>query len=154
MSVLPTTTGRCCSRQPVNSTARADFDRALTIAPEYRLAFVGRGLLRLEQRDARGALSDCSRAIELDATEIDAYLCRARAAIALRDYRTAIADLDVVIARDPDNADAYRERGRAHQALRDVAEARADYQRAAELYRTQGRTEDLAEVEKLLAALR
>jgi tetratricopeptide (TPR) repeat protein len=134
--------------------ARADFDRALTIAPEYRLAFVGRGLLRLEQRDARGALSDCSRAIELDATEIDAYLCRARAAIALKDYRTAIADLDVVIARDPDNADAYRERGRAHQALRDVTEARADYQRAAELYRVQGRTEDLAEVEKLLAALR
>ncbi len=134
--------------------ARTDFDRALTIAPEYRLAFVGRGLLRLEQRDARGALSDCSRAIELDATAIDAYLCRARAAIALRDYRTAIADLDVVIARDPDNADAYRERGRAYQVLRDVAEARADYQRAAELYRTQGRTEDLAEVEKLLAALR
>jgi len=134
--------------------ARADFDRALTIAPEYRLAFVGRGLLRLEQRDARGALSDCSRAIELDATEIDAYLCRARAAIALKDYRTAIADLDVVIARDPDNADAYRERGRAHQALRDVTEARSDYQRAAELYRVQGRTQDLAEVEKLLAALR
>ncbi|PMP73153.1 MAG: hypothetical protein C0183_23275, partial [Roseiflexus castenholzii] len=132
----------------------ADFDRALTIAPEYRLAYVGRGVLRLEQGDARGALRDCTRAIELDATEIDAYFCRARAAIALRDYRAAVADLDTVIARDPDSADAYRERGRAHQALRDTDEARADYQRAIELYRLQGRDKDLAEVEKLLAALK
>lgn len=107
-------------------------------------------MLRLEQGDARGTLRDCSRAIELDATEIDAYLCRARAAIALRDYRAAVADLDTVIARDPDSADAYRERGRAHQALRDTAEARADYQRAADLYRIQGRDKDLADAKSCL----
>ncbi|HKJ85735.1 MAG TPA: tetratricopeptide repeat protein, partial [Spirochaetia bacterium] len=61
--------------------------------------------------DPDRALSDYSRAIELDPEFALAYFARARIYRGAGDPRAAVRDYDAAIARDPGLVQAYRERG-------------------------------------------
>lgn len=91
---------------------------------------------RFNAGDYRGALDDCSKAIELDPESSIAYYNRASAKFALAYYNGAVADYTRAIALNPQLVIAYYNRGNAKYELGDHEGAIADYYRAIKLSRT------------------
>ncbi len=56
--------------------AIVDFDKAIELSPQYRLAYISRGIAKGEIKDKDGALYDFHRAIELPPKNGDAYFSR------------------------------------------------------------------------------
>ncbi|MBL0321406.1 MAG: tetratricopeptide repeat protein [Ignavibacteria bacterium] len=78
-----------------------------------------RGDTKRVNSDYRGAIADCSKAIELDPTLAAAYYTRGDAKRMLQDYRGAMGDLNKAIELDPTFAMAYFTRGDAKRVLED-----------------------------------
>jgi tetratricopeptide (TPR) repeat protein len=122
--------------------ALADYEEALKLAPSAsawrNVADAHLGLGRVEEAEA-----GYTRAIELDADYLEAYLGRARARTASNRYPEAIADLDHVLEVDPDHPAALAQRaliralmgtdalpkGDREEGRRQYALALADYDR-------------------------
>jgi tetratricopeptide (TPR) repeat protein len=87
------------------------------------------GLGRLGTGDARGALADLDRAVELAPEAAPAYNTRGTAREALHDLVGARADFDRAIALAPAWPDPYNNRGNVRLAGGDAAGAVGDYDR-------------------------
>ena len=83
--------------------------------------------------DNEGAVSDWTKAIEMNSKMASAYLNRGVALLKIGKVDEAAADLDRAIALDAKDAKAYGHRGFAWMLLNDFARALADFNEAAKL---------------------
>ena len=83
--------------------ARADFERALQLRPNYPEALVGRGEILTQRNKWREAVWDYDRALRLKPDFADAYADRAIAFDTLHQFDRAIADLDRALALRPND---------------------------------------------------
>ncbi len=113
----------------------ADCEKVIELVPGFAPAFINRGADRLTRGDARGALVDLDRAIELDPDHPIGRLCHAQALLGGErgsepaTLRMALADLDHAIVKAPSYADAYRVRAIVRRGLGDAAGAAQDEER-------------------------
>ena len=91
------------------------------------------GYDKAENGDYYGAISDFTKAIELDPNYAIAYHNRGWSKNKLKDYNGAIADYNKSIELDPNYTNAYVNRGLAKRKLEDNYGAIADYNKAIEL---------------------
>ena len=88
---------------------------------------------RETQGDRERAISDYTKAIELDPNNASAYYNRGLAYYKKGDFYPAIADFTKAIARNPDHAKAYYSRGLAYSKKGDRVRASADRAQAKQL---------------------
>lgn len=79
------------------------------------------------------AISDYTKAIELNSKEASIYFSRAMAFYNKQNFNRAIADFDKAIELDADESMAYYNRGNALEKIGNFEKALADYQKAVEL---------------------
>ena len=91
------------------------------------------GVQKDELKDYYGAISDYTKAIELDPNYADAYSNRGSSKTDLKDYYGAIADYTKAIELNPNYAAAYYNRGYSKRELKDYYGAIAGYTKAIEL---------------------
>ena len=84
-------------------------------------------------KDYYGAISDYTKAIELNPNFTKAYKYRGHSKNDLKDYYGAISDYTKTIELDPNFADAYRNIGIAKEQLGDLKGACKGFKKAAEL---------------------
>jgi tetratricopeptide (TPR) repeat protein len=96
-------------------------------------AYLNRCIARYDKRAWDEALSDCSKAIEIDPKVAQAFTKRGFVRQAKGDNDKAIADYDEAIRLDPKDAVAFVNRGIAWRAKGDNDRAIADYDEAIRL---------------------
>ncbi len=121
-----------------------DYVEAIKLDPNNVKAYINRGIA-YSTRDNPGeqeiAIADYDKAIALNERNADAYISRGIAYSAQREHQKAIKDYNRAIKINRDNADAYYalgftlslQQGRKQKAIQ-------AYQKAAELYQKQGKT--------------
>jgi tetratricopeptide (TPR) repeat protein len=148
------TRGLAHKRKGQLDQAISDYNKAIEINPRHAEAYVNRGVAyymkgehdyftRLKKLQlARSAvadsnynqaISDCTKAIEIDPRIAEAYYSRGRAWAMKDDYDEAISDYNKAIEIDPRIAEAYYSRGRAWAMKDDYDEAISDYNKAIEI---------------------
>ena len=75
------------------------------------MAYNQRAKNRVKLDDYKGAISDFTKAIEIDPKFVRAYVNRGEARIDVHDLQGAILDFNQAIVIDPEMADAYYSRG-------------------------------------------
>jgi tetratricopeptide (TPR) repeat protein len=101
--------------------------------PEAPIAWNNRGIYRKDTGDLAGAISDYSRALELDPRYSLAYTNRAVARQRLGDLEGALQDLDRSIELEANDSAAHVNRGVVRIRLGQPDRALADFTRAIEL---------------------
>tara|TARA_B100000579_G_scaffold108692_1_gene86624 strand:- start:225 stop:941 length:717 start_codon:yes stop_codon:yes gene_type:complete len=96
------------------------------------LFYFRRGIEKFNARDFSEAISDYSRAIEINPTIGDIYYNRAIAKYHLKDYSGAISDYSKAIEINPIDALSYEHRGNAKVKLKNYSGAISDYSMAIE----------------------
>lgn len=116
--------------------------------------FFNSALTKSEAGDIPGAIADYTAAIAINPNYAKAYnkrgIIRGRY---LKDYPAAKADFDRAIEINPKYADAYYNRAKVRYLLQDKPGAIADYQKAADFYQKDGKTEDYQDAMKHLHRL-
>jgi tetratricopeptide (TPR) repeat protein len=126
--------GRHFGGEPVRTAG--DYDRgSYGVVPlaNYALAYFKRGNARKEMGDLSGALSDYTKALDLDPNLPQVFNNRGNTLKAMGDYEAAIKDYDRAIEINPRFAFAYNNRGAARFLTGDLDRAVADYDRAIKL---------------------
>jgi len=118
--------------------ARADYDRAIALAPRDPDGWFGRGVLRLESGAPEAAADDFNRALALGADPAAARFNLGLAHLRAGAPRRAEAAFTAVIAGEGDDPGAYLNRARA-RAAGALPGARADFDRAIALAPDWGR---------------
>jgi tetratricopeptide (TPR) repeat protein len=108
------------------SDATADYDRVITLDPDYAIAYYNRALAYRAKGDFDRVIADCNEAIALYPNYADAYLNRGYAYQVKGDLDRAIADYDRVIALYPKYAVAYYTRSLVYRTKGDLDRAIAD----------------------------
>ncbi len=120
--------------------AMADYDRAITLAPDFAGAYSDRGQIWTAKNELDHALADLDRAIGLNPMLAPAYVARSH--VWYRKYLfdhipahldSSFADLDRAVELDPKNAEVVAIRGRMREISKDHVRAIADYRKAVEL---------------------
>ena len=113
--------------------AKADYNKAIEINPEYGNAYNNRGNIRAEQADYKGAIKDYNKAIELNSQFVEAYCNRGIAKENLGDHSEALEDFDRAIELNSEYIDGYLRRGMLRQDSGDYAGAIRDFDRVIEI---------------------
>jgi tetratricopeptide (TPR) repeat protein len=115
--------------------AMADFrqGKQLLDSPQTAIEYAMRGMAQLQLADPRAAMSDYTKAIELNPRLVLAYNNRGNLKQQFNDWEGAIADYTSVLAINPRSATAYNNRAVVYNDLGRSLEAIADYTRAIEL---------------------
>ncbi|KAI9131397.1 serine/threonine-protein kinase [Acaryochloris sp. CCMEE 5410] len=132
--------------------ALADYDQAIRLDGKHANAYNGRAHAKGKLGDWKGELADFDKALELDDQLIDSYNGRGLAQYNRKNYREAIQDYNRALRIEPDYAVAYFNRGFVKEVQNDVEGAKADFQKAADLYQSQGnqrRQDALRELRRL-----
>jgi tetratricopeptide (TPR) repeat protein len=108
-------------------------NRAISDSPTNASLYYYRGCIRQDNLDARGAIADFDRAIELDSKMAAAYATRATANLALNRLDEGLADCDRSIELDPNCEYAYHNRGAMRDYRGDSTGAIADFTRCTQL---------------------
>ena len=95
--------------------------------------FTMRGIAWLKEEEPAAAISDFTRAINLDAGNINAIKGRAKAYTLLGNHDLAAADWASIIGKKPNDEEAYRNKAAAHLAAGRSGQALADYSKAIEI---------------------
>jgi tetratricopeptide (TPR) repeat protein len=125
-----TSRGRAFMYEGYDNIARELFARAITIDPNYAVAYFYRGESYCARGDYDEAVADLTRTITINPNYTLAYFRRGESYCARGDYDEAVADLTRTITIDPNYAQAYYHRGRAYYGKRDYDRAVADLNHA------------------------
>ena len=98
--------------------------------------YFDRGNAKYDLKDYYGAISDYSKAIELNPEDAYAYYNRGLAKENIGDLSGAISDYSKAIELNPEYADAYRNRGIAKENIGDLSGACSDWRKAGNLGQT------------------
>ena len=90
------------------------------------------GVEKYESGNYQGAISNWSKAIEINPQYALAYYNRALAKDGLQDYQGAIVDYTKAIEINPQYADPYSNRGIARELVNDLEGACRDWRKAAD----------------------
>lgn len=113
--------------------ARAEFDRALELAPGYAEAYCNRAITSEKLGREDDALSDYSTAIELNPKDAAAFQSRGFLRHKRAEYALAVQDYGRAIELEPGNGRTYLLRGAAWVKAGDYDAAIEDYGKAVEL---------------------
>ncbi len=115
--------------------AMADFrqGKQLLDHPQTAIEYAMRGMAHLQLTDPRAAMSDYTKAIELNPRLVPAYNNRGNLKQQFKDWEGAITDYTSVLTINPRSATAYNNRAVVYADLGRCLEAIADYTRAIEL---------------------
>ncbi|MDR2905285.1 MAG: tetratricopeptide repeat protein [Helicobacteraceae bacterium] len=103
-------------------------------ASDNSKTFLNRGNEAIKDKDYQTAISDYTKAIQIDPNNADAYYFRGFAYYKIfGDLDKAIPDFTKAIKIDPNNARAYVSRGNVYDSLGDHNKAIADYTKAIEI---------------------
>ena len=116
--------------------AIADYDRALTLNPQFEEIYFRRGIAHSLLKNWQGAESDYTRAIEIKPEHAEAYLHRGSMRNIRGNWRGAKSDFDVALALNPNSLSAYIGRGIALCELNDCQAGIKDYHRAIAINRS------------------
>ncbi len=100
------------------------------------------------------ALSDYSKAIDINPNYADAYNNRGNLYSDLQKYELALSDYSKAIDINPNYAMAYNNRGVVYALTREFPKALADAEKASELYRQQGNEAGYQQAQKLISMIR
>jgi tetratricopeptide (TPR) repeat protein len=114
--------------------ALADFDRVVPLKPQAAYAINNRGItsFRVDRANARRAVDDISRAIELDPTIWIAYINRAGIYAEIGEHEKAFRDCDELMAKGVEVANARYVRGNVYFDMKQFDKAIAEYALALE----------------------
>ena len=93
-------------------------------------SFYKKGLKKYDQNDFKGAISNFTKAIEINSEYAEAYEERGKAKDALSDFEGAISDFTKAIKINPEYGDAFYNRGLSKGELKDFKGAISDYTKA------------------------
>ena len=112
-----------------NDQALADFNKAISLDPNYAQAYANRALIYRKTGRLDLALADDNKALAIDA--LRAGLSRPRHRLSRAGpRRQALGDFNKAIALRPDNAEAYYNRGLLYQSQHQHAFAIDDFSTA------------------------
>jgi tetratricopeptide (TPR) repeat protein/S1-C subfamily serine protease len=110
--------------------ALSDYNQAISINPQYAIAYNNRGIAKYALGDRKGAILDYDQAININPQFVVAYANRGGAKSDLGDRKGAMIDYDRAISINPQFDKAYYNRGNTKYALGDNRGAMIDYDRA------------------------
>jgi tetratricopeptide (TPR) repeat protein len=90
------------------AAAKADYQKALRVNPEYANAYNNRGNMRFWSKDIRGAIADYTEAIRLDPSFCEAYCNRGMAQHKIGRYVEACRDYNAAISTNSEYDDAHK----------------------------------------------
>ncbi|ARV59102.1 hypothetical protein BZZ01_11045 [Nostocales cyanobacterium HT-58-2] len=128
-------------RQGQYKQAIPNFNQALRIDPKNVHAYINRGIAYHRLGQYNQTVADCTQAIKINPKNADAYISRGIAHRWLGNYEQAIADFNQAISNNPENADAYYAWALTNAQRKDIQAAIENYQKAANLYQKQGKTD-------------
>lgn len=97
------------------------------------LSYYEMGLIKDSLKDYHGAITDFTKAIEINSRNADAYFNRSIIKYNLKDYKGAIADLDKAIDINSKDAGFYNNRGCAKAEVKDYVGAAWDFKKVIEI---------------------
>jgi|JI9StandDraft_2_1071091.scaffolds.fasta_scaffold27979_1 tetratricopeptide (TPR) repeat protein len=112
-----------------NKLALKNVDELIKLAPD-RANYVVRARIKMNLRDHKGAIADCTRAAASNKRDDEAYLLRAQCHEALGNYKSALADYSHMLDFNKKDEMAYLKRGDVHLKLGEADKAVADYTNA------------------------
>ncbi len=119
--------------------ALADFNKAISLDPNYAQAYANRGLIYRQTGKLDLALADYNKALQLDPNYAVAYLGRGIVYRQRKQTLDAFNDFNKAIAIRPDSAQAYYNRGLLYQSQRQHQFAIDDFSTAIGLTQNAGR---------------
>ncbi len=102
--------GRYFLHQDNVSRARADFSKAIEIAPQFVPALLERAALLYDMRDFQAAIADCEVVLTVEPHQ-QAHSIRGDCRLELQDLDGTLADFEAAKRIDPKVADAYFRKG-------------------------------------------
>ena len=112
--------------------AIADFNEAIRINPNNKMAYVNRGVAKSTKADYKGAFEDYSDVIRI-APDGASYFNRGVIRTELKDLKGAVEDFNVAIKLEPKDPLYWYTRGNLKVSLKNIQGACDDYNRAISL---------------------
>jgi tetratricopeptide (TPR) repeat protein len=107
--------------------ALADYDRVLSLEPQYLLAHYGRGVSFLRKGELASAKAAFDNALALNPEFIEALYSRGIVHYDMGILDKAASDFDAAVRLKPDHAAAFSRRGMVYEKRGDYPKAIADY---------------------------
>jgi Trypsin-like peptidase domain len=123
----------------VNSTAISAEDRSLIND------LMAQSNSKRRQNDLSGAIAALDRVVRLDPNNIEAFNDRGTLHLMKRDYLAAITDFRKTVQIDPNFAEGYYNQAIAYFRRASPNEAKANFRKAAALFKMQGKTQQYRE---------
>lgn len=120
-------------------SAVEDLTVAIAINPYRAKYYSNRGFMLCRLEDYSGAIADYNSALMLNPNLAQAYFNRGAIQMQMENSLAALADFEAAIRINPNLAKAYFNRGITRYKLREVQGGFDDFQKAAELFKQQGR---------------
>ncbi len=109
------------------NAALKDYNKALSINPDYGETYVNRGRLYFDQNKHNEALADFNKAIELKPELDEAHINRGATYCVLSQFDKAIIDFNKAEELNPKNKNVFLNRSLLHQTQKNYPEALKDY---------------------------
>ncbi|MGC6483235.1 MAG: tetratricopeptide repeat protein [Synechococcus sp.] len=91
------------------------------------------GSKKYKDKDFKGALDDCNKAIGMNPKSSMAYCSRGLVKVELKDYQGAVEDYDLAVEISPKYFKAYHHRGMVKELMGDLGGACEDWRKAVSL---------------------
>jgi tetratricopeptide (TPR) repeat protein len=111
-------------------SAIANYNRTLSLNPNFGEVYFRRGIARSSVKDWRGAVADYTQAIALNPQHAEAYIHRGNIRNILADWQGAKSDFDLALMFNPSILSAYVGRAIALCELKHCESGLKDYDRA------------------------
>ncbi|MFB2922242.1 tetratricopeptide repeat protein [Aerosakkonema funiforme] len=114
--------------------ALKDYTQAISLAPDYAIAYLKRGNVQYQLEKYQEAVADYTQAIRINPNLPEAHYNRGNSQLAVGNLQAAIKDYTEAIRINPNLAQAYNNRGIAHGLAAEGSAAVEDFSRAIAIY--------------------